>query len=49
MDIIEGLIDQLKALTSGQANFATGVGPTGTATNAASVMKLKTKIGLLKG
>jgi len=49
MDIIEGLIDQLKDLTSGQAKFATGVGPTGPATNMSQVMKLKTDLALLKG
>ena len=49
MDLIEGLVDQLKALTSGQATFSTGMGPTGPASNAAEVLTLKTDLALLKG
>jgi hypothetical protein len=38
--IIEGVIQQLADLTSGTATFATGVGPTGPATNVAQVQQL---------
>lgn len=42
--ILEGLIQQLADLTSGTATFATGVGPTGPATNVAQVQKLLTEL-----
>ena len=38
--LIEGLLQQVADLTSGTATFATGVGPTGPATNTADVEKL---------
>ena len=38
--ILEGLIQQVVDLTSGTATFATGVGPTGPATNAADLQTL---------
>jgi hypothetical protein len=42
--ILEGLIRQLADLTSGTATFATGVGPTGPATNVAQVQQLLTEL-----
>ena len=42
--ILEGLIQQLADLTSGTATFATGVGPTGPATNVAQVQQLLTEL-----
>jgi len=42
--ILEGIIQQLADLTSGTATFATGVGPTGPATNVAQVQKLLTDL-----
>jgi hypothetical protein len=42
--ILEGLIQQLVDLTSGTATFATGVGPTGPATNLTQVQKLLTDL-----
>jgi len=49
MELIEGLLDQLKALTSGQSTFTTGMGPTGPASNAGQVLQLKADLALLKG
>ncbi len=48
-DIIEELISQLNNLTSGAAVFATGVGPTGPATNATQLASLLSKISAMKG
>ena len=48
-DIIEELINQLNNLTSGAAVFATGVGPTGPATNATQLASLLSKISAMKG
>lgn len=42
--ILEGVIQQLADLTSGTATFATGVGPTGPATNVAQVQQLLTQL-----
>src|SRR5210317_49520 len=42
--ILEGLIQQLADLTAGTATFATGVGPTGPATNVAQVQQLLTEL-----
>ena len=42
--ILEGLIQQVADLTAGTATFATGVGPTGPATNVADVQKLLTDL-----
>ncbi len=42
--ILEGLIQQLADLTSGTATFATGVGPTGPATNVTQVQQLLTEL-----
>ncbi len=42
--ILEGLIQQVADLTAGTATFATGVGPTGPATNVADVKKLLTDL-----
>lgn len=42
--ILEGIIQQLADLTSGTATFATGVGPTGPATNVAQVQQLLTQL-----
>lgn len=39
-DILEGILTELAALTSAQATFVTGVGPTGPATNAAVIQEL---------
>ena len=48
-DIIEELISQLNNLTSGAAVFATGVGPTGPATNATQLASPLSKISAMKG
>ena len=45
--ILEGLIQQVADLTAGTATFATGVGPTGPATNVADVQKLLTDLKLM--
>jgi hypothetical protein len=42
--ILEGLIQQLADLTAGKSTFATGVGPTGPATNVAQVQQLLTEL-----
>ena len=42
--ILEGLIQQLADLTAGTATFATGVGPTGPATNVTQVQQLLTEL-----
>ena len=42
--IIEGLVQQVADLTAGTATFATGVGPTGPATNVADVQTLLTDL-----
>ena len=47
--IIEGLIQQVADLTSAKATFATGVGPTGPATNVADVTKLLTDLKKMGG
>jgi len=47
--IIEGLIQQLSDLTSAKATYATGVGPTGPATNAADVAKLLSEFQSMGG
>jgi hypothetical protein len=47
--IIEGLIQQVADLTSAKATFATGVGPTGPATNVANVTKLLTDLKKMGG
>ena len=47
--IIEGLIQQVADLTSAKATFATGVGPTGPATNVADVTKLLTDLKKMVG
>jgi hypothetical protein len=39
-DILEGMLSELAALTSAQATFATGVGPSGPSTNAGAVQEL---------
>ena len=39
-DILEGMLTELAALTSAQATFVTGVGPTGPATNATKIQDL---------
>jgi hypothetical protein len=39
-DILEGMLSELAALTSAQATFATGVGPSGPSTNAQAVQEL---------
>ena len=46
--ILEGLIQQLADLAKGTATFATGVGPTGPATNVAQVEKLLADLKLMK-
>lgn len=48
MDIIEGMGNELKALTSATATFNTGVGPTFPATNASKVVSLTTDVAKLK-
>ena len=48
-DIIEDLISQVNSLTSGAAVFATGVGPTGPATNAAQLASLLSKMNAMRG
>jgi len=45
--LLESLIQQLADLTAGTATFATGVGPTGPATNVADVQKLLTDLKLM--
>jgi len=45
--ILEGLIQQVADLTAGTATFATGVGPTGPATNVADVQKLLTDLKMM--
>jgi hypothetical protein len=47
--IIEGLLQQLTDLTSAKATYATGVGPTGPATNAAQVSQLLSDFKAMKG
>ena len=42
--ILEGLIQQLADLTAGKSTFATGVGPTGPATNVSQVQQLLTEL-----
>ena len=48
MDIIEGMSNELKALTSATATFNTGVGPTFPATNASKVVKITSDVAKLK-
>jgi len=48
-DIVEELINQVNSLTSGTAVFATGVGPTGPATNAAQLVSLLSKMSAMRG
>ena len=43
-DILEGLITEMSALTSAQAFFGTGVGPTGPASNASELASLLSRI-----
>jgi predicted RNA methylase len=45
--LLESLVQQLADLTAGTATFATGVGPTGPATNVADVQKLLTDLKLM--
>ena len=45
--LLEALVQQVADLTAGTATFATGVGPTGPATNVADVQKLLTDLKLM--
>ena len=45
--LLESLVQQVADLTAGTATFATGVGPTGPATNVADVQKLLTDLKLM--
>lgn len=47
--IMEGLLQQLADLTSGKSTYATGVGPTGPATNASQVQKLLSDFQAMAG
>ena len=47
-DILEGILTELAALTSAQATFVTGVGPTGPATNAAVIQDLLSSLRTMK-
>mgnify|MGYP006075406105 CR=1 FL=1 len=47
--ILEGLIQQLADLTSAKATYATGVGPTGPATNVSQVAKLLSDLQKMGG
>jgi len=42
--LVKDLIGEVKKLTSGEATFATGVGPTGPATNVANIQTILSKI-----
>lgn len=47
-DILEGLITEMSALTSAQAFFGTGVGPTGPASNADKLASLLSRIRIMR-
>lgn len=47
-DILEGILTELANLTSAQATFVTGVGPTGPATNAAVIQDLLSSLRNMK-
>jgi hypothetical protein len=47
-DILEGMLAELAALTSAQATFVTGVGPTGPATNVANIQGLLSRLRTMK-
>lgn len=48
-DIIEEIIDEVNKLATGSAVFATGVGPTGPATNAAKITSILSKMKGMRG
>ena len=47
-DILEGILTELANLTSAQATFVTGVGPTGPATNAPAIQSLLGRLRTMK-